>query len=94
MWLKAGNALVEGTYAVYPLSPKIIMYCFHRDHWGVINKFDCCLSPVALTDELVADENTGQAFAATRFVLSPNPDFGMIREFAATIGTDKYAPKS
>jgi Protein of unknown function (DUF4238) len=90
MWLKAGF-LTEGTYAVYPLSPEIVMFCHEREYWKAVEHLDSCLSPFPLDDEMVESENTGQVFMASRFVISSINNFGSLREFAKTIGTDIYA---
>jgi hypothetical protein len=90
MWLKVGF-VAEGTYAVYPLAPDIVMFCHEREYWKKIAQLDGCLSPVSLTDEMVQSENSGQVFMASRFVISPVDDFAFAREFAKTIGTDTYA---
>lgn len=92
-WRRA--ALQGDTYAVYPLAPDIVMYCYPRvAPWG--NKLDQladCLSPVSMTEEMVRSENSGQVFMATRFVFSNRDDFTWEREFAPTIGTDIYKPE-
>jgi hypothetical protein len=90
MWIKVGF-VTEGTYAVYPLSPDIVMFCHEREYWKAIEKLDMCLSPLSLTDEMVESENTGQVFMASRFVISSTNNFESLREFSKTIGTDKYA---
>lgn len=91
-WLKV--ALFEKkTYAVYPLAPDAIMYCYPREEtWRNIEQLDCCISPVTMTEEMVESDNTGQAFTASRFVLSRTDDFDAVRAFAKTIGTDEFAP--
>jgi len=89
MWLKAG--FIDTAYVVYPLSPDVVMYCHGREHWSRIERLDRCLSPVELTTEMIESENSGQVFMARRFLLSPINDFVHARDFAATIGTDKYA---
>lgn len=90
MWLKVGF-LAEGTYAVYPLAPDIVMFCHERRFWKKIEAWDCRLSPVSLSDEMVESENSGQVFMAKRFVISSANDFEFAREFAKTVGTDTYA---
>jgi len=90
MWLKVGF-VTEGTYAVYPLAPDIVMFCHELRYWKAIKKFDGCLSPIPLTDEMVQSENSGQAFMASRFIISSTNDFEFVREFSRTIGTDEYA---
>ncbi len=94
MWLKRG-ILSEGTYVVYPLAPDVVMYCYPDE--GVwrnarISRFDCHISPVTFTDELVQSENSAQVFMASRFVISNRAAFDLEREFARTIGTDPYEP--
>jgi len=94
MWLK-GNVLSEGTYIVYPLAPDVVMYCYPDEaawHDTSISRFDCCISPVTFTDELVRNENTAQVFMASRFIISNRASFDLERSFAKTIGTDIYAP--
>ena len=91
MWLKVA-VHSTGAYAVFPLSPKLILYCFPSEPpWVNMKKFDACLSPVILTDGMVKDENTAQVFMASRFVISRQNNFNDERAFARTIGTDRYA---
>jgi hypothetical protein len=93
MWLKVGF-ICKGTYVVFPLSPTIVLYCHERTYWKKIAKWDRIVSPIEFTDEMVEHENAGQVFMASRFVVSPNNDFEFAREFAPSIGTDKYASDS
>lgn len=90
MWLKAGF-LREGTYVVFPLSPEVVMYCKEPTFWHKIARFNDCLSPVEFTADMVGHENAGQVFMAKRFVISPVNDFAEARQFASSIGTDRYA---
>jgi hypothetical protein len=91
MWLKAG-IYAAGTYSVFPLAPDIVMYCHPKEPpWDSLGRFDRCLSPVILTDEMVESENGGQVFMASRFVISQRNNFDREREFAKTIGPDAYA---
>jgi hypothetical protein len=90
MWLKTGF-LSKGTYVVFPLSPTIVLYCHERAYWKKIAAMDNTISPVEFTDRMVEHENAGQVFMASRFVLSPMDDFEFAREFAPSIGTNKYA---
>ena len=92
MWLKGPGILSPGNYVVFPISPLYILYCKELTYWTKLKDFDCCLSPVELTSEMVEHENAGQVFMATRFVISPTSDFAFAAEFAKTIGTDIYAP--
>jgi uncharacterized protein DUF4238 len=94
MWLKVGF-LNNGTYAVYPLAPDVVMYCHpNEDPWraGTIRRLDCVISPVAFTDEMVQSENMAHVFMASRFLFSNRPVFDAERTFAPTVGTDTYAP--
>lgn len=91
MWLKAG-IMGLGSYVAFPISPRYILYCKEPNYWAKLKKFDCCLSPVELTSEMVQHENAGQVFMATRFVISSAEDFSFATEFAKSIGTDVYAP--
>jgi hypothetical protein len=90
-WVKVGF-YEKGTYLVYPLSPDIVMYCHPREaQWKALSKFDLQLSPVTLTSEMVDSENLAHVFLASRFVFSPINQFESEREFAPTVGTDKFA---
>ncbi|MGY1438004.1 DUF4238 domain-containing protein [Streptomyces reniochalinae] len=94
MWVKPGN-LSKDAYVVYPLAPDVIMYCYPDEgawHNVNISRFDCKISPVALVEEMVQSENSAQVFMASRFVISSQNSFSFEREFAKTIGTDRYAP--
>lgn len=93
MWLKGPGIMSQGSYLVFPLSPSYVLYCKEPTYWAKLRLLDCCLSPVELTSDMVQHENAGQVFMATRFVISPENDFGFATEFAKTIGTDVYAPK-
>jgi hypothetical protein len=95
MWVKIGF-LTAGTYAVFPLSPQIVMYCHDRrdNRWSKIAKFNNSLSPVNFSASMVELENAGQVFNAGRFVISPVNEFKFARELAKTIETDRYAPQS
>jgi len=92
MWLKTGM-YNDGTYSVFPIAPDIVMYCHPRESpWDKLVQFDCCLSPVTFTEEMVESENCGQVFMASRFVISSCGGFDREREFAKSIGTDAYEP--
>src|SRR6266446_6167352 len=87
MWLKVG-IYTPGTYVVFPLAPDLAMYCHPKEPpWDKLGRFDCSLSPVEFTEEMVESENSGQVFMASRFVISPRNNFDHEREFAKTIGT-------
>lgn len=91
MWIKAGM-LSNGTYLSFPLTPELILYVYPKHKkWARLRKFDCHLSPVLLTEEMVQSENTGQVFMATRFLIAGDPGFYGLKEFKKTIGTNIYA---
>jgi hypothetical protein len=76
---------------LFPMAPDIIMYCYPKESpWEMLDRFDCCLSPVVFTEGMVESENTGQVFMATRFVISSRDGFDQERDFAKSIGTDLY----
>jgi hypothetical protein len=88
-----GGILDPGVYAVYPLSPDIVMYCHDPvGKWSVVSKFHNCLSPVQFTEELVDSDNCGQVFMASRFVFSPTNKFDNAKDFAEAIATNRYGP--
>ena len=90
MWLKVGM-YSNGAYSVFPMAPDIVMYCHPKEgQWQKLGQFDCSLSPVTFTEEMVEDENTAQVFMASRFVVASRNGFDREREFAKTIGTDHY----
>jgi hypothetical protein len=93
MWLKGPGILSLGTYVVFPLSPSVVLYCKEPNHWRKLKDVDTCVSPVDFTSDMVDHENSGQAFMATRFVMSPTEDFAFIHSFLPSIGTDLYAPQ-
>jgi len=92
-WVKVGF-LARGAYPVFPLSPEIVMYCYDSKDpkYRALRKFGDTLSPVEFNVPLVEHDNAGQVFNAGRFVISPINDFNFVREFAQTIGSDRYAP--
>jgi hypothetical protein len=90
MWLKV-SVFSEGTYLVWPLSPRFVLYCKPRPAWRVVEKYDGCVSPVCFTEHMVDSENTGQVFMAKRFLFSLTNDFGGAAEFESSIGTNRYA---
>jgi Protein of unknown function (DUF4238) len=93
MWLKVGM-YNDGTYSVFPMAPDIVMYCHPKEsQFEKLGRFDCCLSPVTFTEEMVESENSGQVFMASRFVISSRDSFDREREFAKSIGTDLYKPR-
>lgn len=93
-WRKLGGIL-NGTYAVFPMAPDIVLYCFpNQKPWAQkIDNLTNRLSPVLLDAGMVQSENSGQVFMATRYVFACRNDFRFENEFASSIGTDLYKPK-
>jgi Protein of unknown function (DUF4238) len=92
-WLRAGF-LSGSTYLVYPMAPSVVLYCHPPvGRFQALRKFANCISPVDFSDEMVEGDNSGQVFMASRFLISSQPQFEAERAFAATIGTDTYAPR-
>ena len=93
-WLRA-SILSPGAYLVYPLSPRLMLYCHPRHgRFRKLGRFNDTLSPVQFDDAMVEDENSGQVFMASRFVISNLAQFEASRQFSRTIGTDIYARRS
>ena len=93
MWIKGIEPLRNGSYIVFPISPQLILYCHEASYWDSLQVFNECVSPVELDEGMVHQENCGQAFAASRFLMSYSDSFQDVREFIPTIGTDTYAPE-
>lgn len=94
MWLKGPGIMSEGTYVVFPLTPRYILYCKEPIFWAKISIANNALSPVEFSTEMVEHENAGQVFSCKRFVISTKNEFSFAEEFVVTIGTDIYAPDS
>lgn len=90
-WLRVG-ILDEGTYAVFPIAPDLVLYCYPEQQWPSMKVFDGRVSPVEFSEEMVESENGGQVFMATRFVISPRSDFSVERAFALTITEEFFSP--
>lgn len=86
MWLRWGIIEAPGICVTLPLSPAFIFFGYERNHWKKLARFDCTLSPIEFTQELVQHENAGQVCNASRFVISHKNDF----EFARTLISDGY----
>jgi hypothetical protein len=93
MWIKGIFPLDSGSYLAFPISPSLILYCKEFSFWSQIQKYDLCVSPVKLNDDMVHHENCGQAFMASRFLISCSSDFREVRNFIPSIGTDIHAPE-
>jgi hypothetical protein len=90
-----GGIFARETYLVYPLSPRAALYCHPREgKFRNLARFNNCVSPVAMSDEMVQSENSGQVFMASRFIFSKQGRFEKEKAFAATIGTDIFAPQA
>ncbi|WP_076606104.1 DUF4238 domain-containing protein [Cystobacter fuscus] len=70
-------------YIVFPVSPHWVLYCYDRNHYPKMVRFDTHVSPVPFTSDMVNHENSGQIGMSTRFVYSSVNDFEFAREFAA-----------
>ncbi|MGB1563063.1 MAG: DUF4238 domain-containing protein [Sinimarinibacterium flocculans] len=90
-WIKGIEPLENGRYIVFPISPTLILFCKEPGYWSGLQKFDLCISPVSLDNEMVDHENCGQAFMASRFLISCTNNFQHVRDFIPSIGTDMYA---
>jgi len=91
VWLKIIGPLTDGNYIVYPISPSLVLYCKELTFWEKLRDFDLCVSPVVLNDDMAHHENCGQAFMASRFLISCRNDFQQVRKFIPSIGTNMYA---
>jgi hypothetical protein len=92
MWIKGLDPLQDGSYLVFPMAPKLVLYCKEPIFWSKLNKYDLCVSPVKLDSQMVHHENCGQAFMASRFLVSCTSDFREVQNFIPSIGTSMYAP--
>ena len=91
--IKGVGPLDSGSYLVFPISPTLILYCKEFSFWSRIQEHDLCISPVKLDGDMVHHENCGQAFMASRFLISCSSDFQEVRDSIPSIGTDMYAPE-
>jgi hypothetical protein len=91
MWIKSVDPLQDGSYMVFPMSPHIVLYCKEATYWKKLAKYDLSVSPITLDDEMVHHENCGQAFTASRFLISNTDDFEKVKDFIPSIGTDVHA---
>lgn len=91
MWIKGIEPLIDGSYIVFPITPKLILYCKEFNYWSMLKDFDLSISPIQLDADMVDHENSGQAFMSSRFLFSPQNEFYEIQEFISSIGTNKYA---
>jgi hypothetical protein len=72
MWLKGLERLRDGSYLVFPMTPGLVLYCKEPTFWSKLKTHDSCVSPVELNADMVHHENSGQAFMASRFLMSCN----------------------
>ncbi len=68
-------------YIVFPLSPRMILYCYDREHSVQFAQFDNMVTPVEFTSDMVNHENSGQVGMSSRFVYSPDGDFTFAEQF-------------
>jgi len=91
MWIKGVEPLRDGNYLVFPMTPHLVLYCKEAVYWAKVKGYDLSVSPVALEPDMVHHENCGQAFMASRFLISSTSDFGEVRDFIPSIGAGTYA---
>lgn len=91
MWLKGIAGLNDGEYVVYPLSPKIVMYCKDGQRWSGLKEFDQTVSLIELDEDMVHHENAGQCFMSTSFLISQSDNFDEVKNFIPSIGTELYS---
>ncbi len=96
IWLKGPGILSPGSFVIFPLTPEYVLYCKEPKHWAAIQKMDSTLSSVALSEEMVRHENSGQIFTASRncHVIASVKEFSWADEFVTSIGTDRHAPRA
>lgn len=80
-WLATPRIFDEGVQITFPLSPTVMLYCHEPNHWRRLAPFDCGVSPVRLTSDMVTHENSGQVGMSNRFVFSSMDDFSFARSF-------------
>ena len=85
IWLKGPGIFQLGVYAVYAITPTMVLYCKERTHWKMLERFDNALSPVSFTSEMVDHENSGHAGMSARFVFSSTNDFDFVKAFLKEI---------
>jgi hypothetical protein len=85
IWLKGPGIFQVGVYAVYAITPTIVLYCKERTHWKMLERFENALSPVSFTSEMVDHENSGHAGMSARFVFSSTNDFDFVKAFLKEI---------
>ena len=85
-WLKAG-VLELGVYAVFPLSPAVVVYIFPDQpmYNNVKRNFGDSVSPAEFTAQHADYDNTGQVFMASRFLIGSTREFSHERHFLKTI---------
>lgn len=90
-WLKGLGILRHGRYLVFPITPNLVLYCKEPTFWTKLKSYDLCVSPVNLDANMVHHENSGQAFMASRFLISCKNEFEKVKDFLPSIGTHLYA---
>lgn len=80
-WVLGPRLFDDGMYVVFPLTPKLVMYCKEPIHWDFIKPFENSISPVKFNSDMVNHENSGQIGMSNRFIFSPMNDFEFAKEF-------------
>jgi hypothetical protein len=80
-WILGPRVFDQGMYIVFPLSPKLILYCMDLSLSKNLSKYDCSLSPVTFTSDMVDHENSGQIGMSYRFVFANMPAFEFAKMF-------------
>ena len=88
-----GQIPALGAYALFPLTPTILMYCFEKTHWEKLSSLEGCLLSKPLESELVRNANIHQVGHAQRFVFSSSNEFSLARQFclqhSGVVGSDR-----
>lgn len=80
-WILGPRIFDEDMYIVFPLSPKIVLYCHDKNHIKGLEKFENSISPVNFTSDMVKHENSGQIGMSNRFVFFTNNNIDFAKEF-------------
>lgn len=81
LWELGPRIFDKGMYVVFPLSPKLIMYCKDREVWGQLKLFENSITPIEFNTEMVDHENSGQIAMSDRFIIANKNDFDFTKEF-------------
>lgn len=82
-FLVGKDAFDPEDYIVYPLTPRLVMYCYDRGHYEGLDRLDGHVTPVEFTSDMVNHENSGQVGASNRFIFSLDGDFSYAEQYLA-----------